>query len=175
MQQKRPSLLSEVDVSLLWLGFEVFQFLQDVCEVILQVPLQCDYVLLLHPEKFISLGHWNWEDCVTRKNLEDPNKCVLCLDHCPKLKTINMIDYLWKCQSISNIICPLEEPSQLAGQSQDWDGNGGNICILPGKSLTQCNNLTSDVQEETTAIQFFRLQQEKIVIVQAYKGQCFNG
>lgn len=72
----------KVNVGLFRLCFEVFQFLQYVSEVVLQIFLQRNNVFWIHSKKTVHLSHGNWENGITRKNLEmvkDINKVSLVL------------------------------------------------------------------------------------------------
>lgn len=56
---------SKVNVRLLRLCFEIFQLLQNVGEVVLQIFLECDYVFSVNTKKTKCLVHWNRENSIT--------------------------------------------------------------------------------------------------------------
>lgn len=56
---------SEVNVSLLRLCFHVLQFLQYVCEVILQIFLQCHDVFCIYTKETVCLTHRDRENGIT--------------------------------------------------------------------------------------------------------------
>lgn len=69
IQNKHRAYL-KVNVGLFRLCFEVLQFLQYVSEVVLQIFLQCNNVFSIHSKKIVHFSHGNWENSVTRQNLE---------------------------------------------------------------------------------------------------------
>lgn len=62
--------MSKKYVCLLGLSFEIFEFLQDIGEVILQVPLQGYNIILVHSEELVCLIHGSGEHCVTGEHLK---------------------------------------------------------------------------------------------------------
>lgn len=57
MKSIRMQVVLDEDVGLLGLSFKVFQLLENVGEVILQILLQCNNVFWIHAQKFIGLIH----------------------------------------------------------------------------------------------------------------------
>lgn len=70
IQNKHHAYL-KVNVGLFRLCFEVLQFLQYVSEVVLQIFLQCNNVFSIHSKKIVHFSRGNWENSVTRQNLEN--------------------------------------------------------------------------------------------------------
>lgn len=75
-KKKKQVFLSKENISLLRLSLEVFQLLEYIGEIILQIFLQWADVFCIHTEKVIRLCHWNWEDGITCQNLEINTRSV---------------------------------------------------------------------------------------------------
>lgn len=79
--------------------------------------------------------------------------------------------HLWKCQSVSNIICPLEKSSQLTSELQDWNRDCCYICILSRKSLTQCYHLQPKNNDEEGK-NYIKKQKNRIQHLHRVQYQC---